>query len=324
MKILILRFSSIGDIVLTSPVVRCLKTQLPNIEIHYCTKPNFKSLVEHNHYISKVFYYNNNLSALVSELQKEKYDLIIDLHNNLRTLILKLRLGIESRSFRKMNFEKWLLVKLKINKMNHSHVVDRYMETIENLGVVNDNEGLDYFIPIQDEIEIKSFPSQFSAGFVAYTIGGQHYTKKLPLPKMIELCRQITEPLVLLGGKEDIENANAIIESCKSSNIYNACGLFNLNQSASIIKQATKVISHDTGLMHIAAAFKKPIISIWGNTVPSFGFTPYQTSFQVIENEKLNCRPCSKLGFSACPKGHFSCMNDFDFTKLEYSNNHKI
>lgn len=316
MKILILRFSSIGDIVLTTPVLRCLKNQLPEAEIHYCTKINFKSIVENNPYLSKTFYYDKNLSETITALKNENYDLVIDLHNNLRTMIIKLRLGVESRSFKKLNFKKWLLVKWKINRMNNSHVVDRYMDAVAHLGIENDHQGLDYFIPAKDEVKLAEFPSIFSQGYDAYAIGGQHYTKKLPLSKMIALCQQITQPLVLLGGKEDAANAQAIIAACGTQNIVNACGQYHLNQSASIIRQASKVISHDTGLMHIAAAFKKEVIAIWGNTVPALGFAPYQTPFTVIENNLLNCRPCSKIGFSACPKGHFKCMVDLDFSSI--------
>lgn len=316
MKVLIIRFSSIGDIVLTTPVVRCLKQQLPETEIHYCTKINFKSIIENNPNISKTFFYDKNISDLITLLQAEKYDLIIDLHNNLRSLIIKLKLGVESRSFSKMNFQKWLLVKFKIDKMNESHVVDRYMKTVAHLGVINDNKGLDYFIPQKDEVNINTFPEIFQDGYTAYAIGGQHDTKKLPLHKMIELCNTIKEPLVLLGGKEDYVIANQIIDACIKTNIYNACGQYSLNQSASIIKQADKVISHDTGLMHIASAFKKNIVAIWGNTVPALGFAPYQTPFVSIQNNEISCRPCSKLGFKNCPKGHFKCMNDLTFENV--------
>jgi ADP-heptose:LPS heptosyltransferase len=90
--------------------------------------------------------------------------------------------------------------------------------------------------------------------------------------------------------------------------IVSLCGMYNLNQSASLIKKASKVYTHDTGLMHIAAAFKKEIISIWGNTTPRFGMYPYMTPHQIIENNHLHCRPCSKIGYSKCPKGHFKCM----------------
>lgn len=316
MKVLIIRFSSIGDIVLTTPVVRCLKQQLPETEIHYCTKINFKSIIENNPNISKTFFYDKNISDLITLLQAEKYDLIIDLHNNLRSLIIKLKLGVESRSFSKMNFQKWLLVKFKIDKMNESHVVDRYMKTVAHLGVINDNKGLDYFIPQKDEVNINTFPEIFQQGYTAYAIGGQHDTKKLPLHKMIELCNTIKEPLVLLGGKEDYNIANQITDACIKTNIYNACGQYSLNQSASIIKQADKVISHDTGLMHIASAFKKNIVAIWGNTVPALGFAPYQTPFVSIQNNEISCRPCSKLGFKNCPKGHFKCMNDLTFENV--------
>jgi ADP-heptose:LPS heptosyltransferase len=149
---------------------------------------------------------------------------------------------------------------------------------------------------------------------------------------MIELCDRINRPLVLLGGKDDNENAEKIRqffernegsapfedglrELNKKTVIYNACGKFNLNQSASLVKQARYVFSHDTGLMHIAAAFKKEIFSIWGNTVPAFGMYPYRTKFVTFENNRLTCRPCSKLGYGKCPRGHFKCMRDlvFDF-----------
>jgi ADP-heptose:LPS heptosyltransferase len=206
MKILVIRFSSIGDIVLTTPVVRCLKTQLPAAEIHFCTKLQFKTIVENNPYISKTIYYQHSLSATIEALKAEKYDLIIDLHHNLRSLLIKLRLGVESRSFKKLNFKKWLLVKWKINLLNHSHVVDRYLDTVAHLGIVNDQQGLDYFIAPQDEINITDFGPAYSKGYEVYAIGGQHYTKKLPLFKMIELCQQIAAPLVLLGGKEDVDN----------------------------------------------------------------------------------------------------------------------
>jgi ADP-heptose:LPS heptosyltransferase len=116
MKILIIRFSSIGDIVLTTPVIRCLKQQL-NAEIHYLTKPNFASILNSNPYIDKLHVLDKSLIAKAKELQPEKYDYVIDLHNNLRTLIFKTTLGVTAYAFPKLNFEKWLLVNFKINKI---------------------------------------------------------------------------------------------------------------------------------------------------------------------------------------------------------------
>lgn len=331
-KILILRFSSIGDIVLTTPVVRCLKKQL-GAEIHYFTKPGFKGILAENPYIDKVHVLDEKLSKNIKELKKEKFDLVIDLHNNLRTKLIKLKLGTKAHTFKKLNFQKWLLVNFKINKLPNVHIVDRYMDTVVHLGVKNDDKGLDYFIPDKDEVENDWLPETHRGKYIAFAIGGQHATKKLPLKRLIELCDRINKPIVLLGGKEDEEDAKSIETFFRNSSnsaqnhepaleklnkktvIFNGVGKFNLNQSASIAKNASHVFTHDTGMMHIAAAFKKEIFSIWGSTIPEFGMYPYQTKFTVFENKKINCRPCSKIGHKKCPKGHFKCMNNmvFDF-----------
>jgi len=329
-KILIIRFSSIGDIVLTTPVIRNLKKQLQGAEIHYCTKKQYSSILEANPYLDKIHYLEDSLNDLVAKLKKENFTYIVDLHHNLRTWILKTRLGIKSSSFKKLNLDKWLLVNLKINRMpSNIHLVDRYMETINSLGVTNDLQGLDYFIPDKDEVEDDWLPKEFQKGYVVFAIGGKFNTKKLPLPKMIHLCDMINRPVILLGGKEDQTTGDEIekffrknqphpveeklFEMNKKTLVFNGCGKFNLNQSASVIKNARYVFTHDTGLMHIAAAFNKEIYSIWGNTTPYFGMYPYKSKFTVFENNRLKCRPCSKIGHSKCPLTHFKCMNDLKF-----------
>ncbi|MEY4929929.1 MAG: hypothetical protein RI909_653, partial [Bacteroidota bacterium] len=203
MKVLIIRFSSIGDIVLTTPVIRALKTQLEDAEIHYATKAQYKSILEFNPYIDKLFLLEKSLSELITPLKREKYDYVIDLHHNLRTQIIKTALGRKSYSFDKINFKKWLKVNLKIDQLPSLHIVDRYMHTVEALGVKPDALGLDYFIPEKDEVPVEWLPETHQKNFVAYAIGAQHNTKKLPLLKMIELCDRINKPIVLLGGKED-------------------------------------------------------------------------------------------------------------------------
>jgi heptosyltransferase-2 len=314
-KFLIIRFSSIGDIVLTTPIVRCLKLQYPEAEVHYVTKKSYKTLLENNPYIDKIFTLEKSLNDLVKQLKLEEYDYVIDLHNNLRTSIIKFGLGVKSFSFDKLNFQKWILVKFKKNIMPNVHIVDRYMKTVESLGVVNDNKGLDYFIPEKDEIPLDYLPENFRKGYAVYAVGGQHETKKLPLNKMIELCKTIKLPLVLIGGKEDFEMGEKLISviSLPTSKIFNTCGKCNLNQSASLIQSSSIVYTHDTGMMHVAAALKKKVISIWGNTVPAFGMYPYQTDYEVIGNKELHCRPCSKIGYKKCPLGHFKCMNELKF-----------
>lgn len=312
-KILIIRFSSIGDIVLTTPVIRCIKEQKPEYEIHFLTKTAFKSILENNPHLSKVHAIDKDVKEVTAALQKENFDFVVDLHNNIRSLQTKKALGKPSASFKKLNFKKWLLVNFKINKMPAAHVVDRYMDTVASLGITNDNKGLDYFIPSKDEVNLNQLPLSHQQGYIGFVIGAKHFTKQLPIEKIISICKKINQPIVLLGGKEDATRAEAI-EKVIGSTIYNACGKYNLNQSASIIKHANKIVTHDTGLMHIAAAFKKEIISVWGNTVPAFGFTPYlpDQKSKMVEVKNLSCRPCSKIGYDKCPKGHFKCMMEID------------
>ena len=337
MKILVLRFSSIGDIVLTTPVVRALAQQVPGAEIHFATKPGYRGLLEPNPYVTKIHCLTGSLGELVQALKAEQFDYIIDLHNNLRTRLIKLRLGVKSSSFDKLNWQKWLLVSLKIDKLPRVHIVDRYLAAAAPLGVKNDGRGLDYFIPASQEVDLSTLPDPFRRGYVAVAIGAQHATKRLPVDKLIELCAKLAQPIVLLGGPEDESIAHVIgqafemqaavnqsfgatipdspyyfpaLENAAPPLIVNGCGRYSLHQSASLLRQADFVVSHDTGLMHIAAAFGKDIFSVWGNTVPAFGMYPYKTDFRVLEVPGLSCRPCSKIGFAKCPQGHFKCMRE--------------
>jgi ADP-heptose:LPS heptosyltransferase len=309
-KFLIVRFSSIGDIILTTPVVRCMRKKYPDAIIHYLTKKKFASIVQSNPYLDKVFALEDDLKKTIEELEIEQYDHIVDLHHNLRTLRMKNAMReIPFYSFNKLNIKKWLYTNFKINTMPGKHIVDRYMATVEKLGVVNDGLGLDFFIPENEKIKEGDLPFSHLQGYIAIAIGAAHNTKKLPVEKLQELVERIKFPVILLGGKEDVVDGEKIAAS-DPVKIYNACGKFSLNESADIIRNSKLVISHDTGLMHIAAAFKKNTLSVWGNTVPSFGMTPYKTKYEVFQVNKLWCRPCSKTGFDKCPLGHFKCMNN--------------
>ena len=324
MKFLVIRFSSIGDIVLTTPVVRCLKKQVLTAEVHYLTKAAFRPLLAANPYVDKIHCLEGDLDGLIAALKSEDFDYVIDLHHNLRTLKVKRGLGKKAFSFDKLNVEKWLLTNFKVNRMPDRHIVDRYMDTVGGFGIKNDGAGLDYFIPPEDELKPGDIPTSHQAGYIGLVIGAAHATKRLPFHKLEEICRQAQHPLVLLGGPEDSDTAKklAAIDPIK---IYNACGQFNINESAGLVRQAKLVVTHDTGLMHIAAAFKRPIISIWGNTVPAFGMYPYYGDnylshyregkglfgvhpYLIMEVKGLSCRPCSKIGYDKCPKGHFKCM----------------
>jgi len=293
--------------------VRCLKQQI-DVELHFLTKSAYKNILSSNPYLDKIWTIDKEIDEVIANLKTEKYDHIIDLHHNLRTLRVKLNLGVPATSFPKLNIEKWLLTNLKINQLPDIHIVDRYFEPIKKLGIKNDNAGLDYFIPPNEAIDTTKHglaPHQY----IAFAIGAKFATKRLPTHKIIEICKALPYPIVLLGGKEDAANGDLVAQK---SGIYvlNACGKFSLNGSASWVQQSRLLITHDTGLMHIGAAFKKRIISIWGNTVPAFGMYPYQTDYEIIEVNDLKCRPCSKIGYQACPKGHFRCMEDIDMKEI--------
>lgn len=312
MKILIIRFSSIGDIVLTTPIIRAIKQQIQGVEVHYITKQKFSSVIEANPYIDKIHTIKDSIFEITHQLKKENFDYVIDLHHNIRTLKLKWILGKKSFSFRKLNWEKFLMVYFKINKLPKLHIVDRYFETLNSIGVKNDNQGLDYFISEKDIVNVSSYlPTHFQNGYTVLVVGGSYFTKQIPIHKLKEFCERSSKPLVLLGGKEDTLNAEEVHQAFLGKTI-NLCGQLNINQSASIIQQAQQVITSDTGLMHIAAAFKKNIISVWGNTIPEFGMGVYLPNYdsKIVEVKNLSCRPCSKLGHHSCPKKHFKCMND--------------
>lgn len=325
MKVLVIRFSSIGDIVLTTPVARCLKQQRSDVSVHYLTKYAFREVIAYNPYIDKVHYLEDDLRSLIEELKKEKFDYVIDLHNNMRTMRVKKGLGVKAYTFRKLNFKKWLLVNFKWNLMPDKSIVERYFETVKPLGIRNDTKGLDHFIPQNAHITHKDIPMSHWNGYVGCVIGGSYNTKKLPVEQWRKFCASVPFPVILLGGPEDADMGKAIAEQ-DSIKIYNACGKFTLNESAALVKFAKVIVSNDTGLMHIAAAYNKNIISLWGNTSPEMGMFPYYGNNNlkeyvapesiIVENKSLYCHPCSKLGYDQCPKGHFRCMNDLDMDEV--------
>ena len=313
-KILIIRFSSIGDIVLTTPVIRCIRKQMPDAVIHYLTKEKFKQVLGHNPYIDHIYTIKKDVDEVLLDLIGEKYDFIVDLHNNIRTWRVKMALHVPSKAFNKINLQKWMRVNLRINILPAVHIVDRYLDAAKPLGIINDGQGLDFFLdPDKNETQL-SLPEDFQNGYLAIVIGGQHATKMYPVDQLVELCRNLKENIVLLGGPEDAQNG-ALISKETGMHVFNSCGKYSIMESAWLLAVASHVITNDTGLMHIAAALHKDITSVWGNTIPEFGMSPYfsigsNAINKMIEVKGLNCRPCSKIGYKKCPKGHFKCMKE--------------
>ena len=311
-KILIIRFSSIGDIVLTTPVIRAVKQQIPNVELHYLVKKSNEILLKSNPYVDAIHTYKGDTDSLVSELKAENFDYIIDLQHNFRSKKIIRKLDCPHRSFPKHNIKKMVLVRAKINFLPAVHIVDRYFKAAEELEVVNDGQGLDYFIPEEDIFDIEDLPAGFEDGYIAVAVGAAHATKRIPVEKIIESGNQLYKPMVLLGDKNDAKTAEIIVTQMNGKAL-NLCGKFNINTTASVVAQSDGVLTGDTGIMHIAAALGKPIASLWGNTVPELGMYPYTKpdapKARIFEVNSLFCRPCSKLGFKKCPHRHFKCMN---------------
>ncbi len=334
-KILLIRFSSIGDIILTSPVVRWLKVQL-GVEIHFLTKEKYRFVQACNPHIDGFHTIREKVSEVLPALRAEKYDLVVDLHKNLRSLQVKKGLGVPGFTFDKLNLEKWLLVNFKIDRLPAGvHLVDRYAAGLAGLGIKNDGQGLDFFLPPDEEVEASDFfQSKLPAGvkyesgkFVSYVVGSSKLTRTMPTEKSAVICSAIRAPVVLLGGPAEAE-AGAMIAGTAGPHVINACGKLRFYQSASLIRQCAQVITPDTSLMHVAAAYRRPVKLLWGSNVRQFGMFPYypagmqkMTGFGV---EGLSCRPCSKIGFDKCPRGHFRCMRDIQEERVSGAVNREM
>lgn len=297
-RILVVRFSSAGDIVLTTPVLRCAKNQWHGeVEIHFLTKKPYAFLLENNPHVHRVHTIERSTNEIIGTLRDLQFDYIIDLHHNARSYFLKRKLGTLTFSFNKLNFEKWLLVRFGLNRLPKVHIVDRYLETLSAFKIKNDQLGLDYFIPEAAKNAVLQVPEAFRKGYLAFVIGGQHKGKKLPPEKIARICKTLNCPVILLGGPEDEDAANTVLVTA-GEKVWSAAGKFSFDESAALIESSAGVISHDTGLMHVAAALKKPVISVWGGTVPEFGMYPYLPGepSAMVQASHLKKRPCSKLG----------------------------
>jgi len=325
MKILIYRISSIGDIVLTTPVVRCLRNHYPDAQLHFITRNKYAETVSSNHYIDKLWLIKKSPLEILDQLKAEKFDVFIDLHRNWRSQRLMAHLNIRYYTFNKLNIRKWLYTRLGMNLMPDIHIVDRYFKAVRKLGVVNDEEGLDFFFP---EGFMAQFKPQLPEKYITFAIGGTFFTKRYPTNHIISFVKDAPLPVVLLGGKSELQTGSEIYDSCPEK-VVNGCNQFSLTESAAVIEKAKLVISNDTGMMHIAAALHKPLITLWGNTVPAFGMYPYypagfDSKLVMLEVKDLRCRPCSKLGYKHCPKSHFKCMNNISPQQLLDAANNMI
>ena len=305
MKVLVIRFSSIGDILVCTPVLRCVKQQW-KAELTFLTGQKFKSLLSDNPYIDHFQTDELGWKETRKWIAAEGFDLIVDLHKNRKSMLMTLANGSRVVRYNKLNWLKWWYVQTKQNVLPPIHLVDRYFEALAPFGLVNDGMGLDY--------HVASLPAdiQLPLEYNVLILGAAHKTKRIPLQQCHLWIESARYPVVCLGGN-DVSEEGAILAKAHPNRVMDLTGKLTLAQSGNVLQKAAGILTGDTGMMHMAAALKKEVRVLWGNTTPAFGMYPYyggqnQMSWISDEVAGLNCRPCSKLGFNSCPKGHFSCM----------------
>jgi heptosyltransferase-2 len=317
-RILIIRLSSLGDILLTTPLIRAIKTQFPKIKIDFLTRTEYQDTIKLNPYLEKIHLYQreeNSNQLLILELQKNKYDLVLDLQNNLRSKRVVSSLKIPVQKFGKRNLSKFLLVNFKINTLKEAPQIPiRYSYTIKNLRL--DEQGLDL---ITDKSPSSAIIEKDK--LIGFCPGARHFTKRWPEEYFIELGNKLSQngfTVVLFGGRIDKDNCSQLANNIPAS--INLSNDDDLLQTVADMKFCRTVVCNDSGLMHTASAVGTKVIAILGSTVKEFGFAPYNCSNLILENNSLTCRPCSHIGKSDCPKKHFECMKsikpEFVFEKI--------
>jgi len=315
-RILVIRFSSMGDILLTTPVLRALREKYPKGEIHFLTKAKFREAIETHPVPDQFWYLENSLSEIIKNLQAVRFDLVIDLHASLRSLMVRFQLNGDQYVFPKNSMSRWLWMKLGIGQPDPRHVVEKYLAAVQSLGAISDGGGLDFRIlpEVHSVIEAEKTQHFAQTPIIAIVLAATYQTKKWPEEHFIRFLKGLQQPFVLLGGPAERELGDRIIQETNGG--INRCGECSLQQSAAWIDHSRFVVTHDTGLMHLAAALKKTCFVIWGNTSPVLGMYPWKTEFYNLEVRDLSCRPCTHLGYAVCPKGHFACMRNNDPDKL--------
>ncbi len=295
-RFLIIRFSSIGDIVLTTPVLRAIHEQIDaDAEIHFLTKNRFVPLLRHNPRIHSVYGIEKATAEVTEELLAADFDYIIDLHSNIRSSMVKRALKMIDFTVDKRNLDKWLLVRFGKDRLQGEHIVQRYLKTLKAFGVEEDQKGLEFHIPESQQISAPE--AGLSAPYFCIALGAQHKGKTMTTLLIEAVIKGVEAPFALLGGPEDAEKGEQLVRRL-GSRVMNFAGSCSIHQSASIIAQSSGIVTGDTGLMHIASALNVPVLSVWGCTSPALGMSPYRPhpDSLIIEPVDRKRRPCSKLG----------------------------
>lgn len=320
-KILVIRLSSIGDIILSSPLIRLLRRRFPYAKIDMVVCREFEELISFNHNINQVILFERKtglggLLRLCKKVREEQYDLIIDIHKKLRSFIICLTSGAKQLlSYNKHSFLRFLLVKFKINWYSYTpFIANLYLKSLEKFGIEDDGEGLEFYITTSKDMSVLELLRKEGIDKNALLIGiapGAHwYTKRWLKERFIELANLLIQrnnaKIIIFGGNEEVELSNEIKISLLDTPII-AAGKLSLMETGALLKRCKLLITNDTGIMHISAAVKTPIVAIFGPTVKEFGYYPYRIPHRVISKE-LPCKPCTTTGSSKCKINTFDCM----------------
>jgi len=321
-KILIIRLSSIGDILLSTPFIRQVREKFPEHTIDFVVKDIYKELLKYNPHINELhcLELGDGIEALFNlkfKLREKSYHVIYDLHNNLRSNYLKRGIGArEIYSIKKDKFKQTLLVHLKINLYGHETPIPlRYLSVAKESGVIDDQKGLELYwhkhVIGSCDKKVQLMGLKKNQPFICLAPGAGFFTKRWPAEKfknLVDLIRQNQQiQIVILGGDYDKEICKFLK---KQNNIIDLCGKLSLLETAYVISEGKMIITNDSGLMHMATAVQTPIIAIFGSTVKELGFFPFRAESRIIENSGLSCRPCSHIGRNYCPRDHFKCMEE--------------
>jgi len=305
-KILVIRLSSLGDVLLTTPLLRSIKKMNSDISIDFILREEYEDILVHNPNINKLYKYAESKlekQILFNSIIAQNYEIVIDLQNNIRSRELTRILKCSVFKLKKRHIDKFLFVYLKINKLKDAPPIPvRYANAFDMIEL--DDNGLDFKTDNQPNEQL-----QTDEKFIGICPGSKHYTKRWPKGYYIELGKLLESnnyEVVLLGGKDDLDLCDEIAKEL--SNPINLCNENDVMQTAADMMMCKAVYCNDSGLMHLAAAVNVPAIAFFGSTVREFGFFPYKSNSLVMERDELQCRPCTHIGKKWCPQRHFSCM----------------
>jgi heptosyltransferase II len=314
--ILIVRFSAIGDILLTTPLIRALRARHPDAVISMLTKRQYSPLVSENPHLDEIIGITrkDSLFRIGTLIRRANYTHRLDLHGNLRTLVLKELAPGHWYSFSQRRVARYFLIHNKRNIYREdTPVAERYFEAAEDLDVLPDGGPPEFYLSAEAQERGGTWLSHAGIGhgrpFVAIAPGATHETKRWPVDHWVKLARLIIgtgADIVVLGGPDDSAIAGEIVAR-SGGRAASAAGLLGLQQTGAVLKQAAALISGDTGVMHMATALNVPVVALFGPTVRQFGFFPYNAIATVVERD-IPCRPCTPHGGPACPLEHHYCM----------------